>query len=90
MEHRSPRRPEPPVGRSRTRRRRAHLLPLLPRRRVAVFFLLADKPRRPPSLTHALRPVATEVRTSFSRPSKDAPTFEPRGNAPFAPFRCRW
>jgi hypothetical protein len=54
-------------GRSRTRRRRARLLPLLPRRCTTVFFLHADEPRRPSSPMPALRPVATKVRTS--RPS---------------------
>jgi hypothetical protein len=58
------------VWRSRTRHRRARLLSPLPRRRVAVFFLLADEPHQPSSPTPALRPVATEVRTSFSFPPR--------------------
>jgi hypothetical protein len=55
-------------GRSRTRRRQGCLLPLLQRRHDAVFFLLADEPCRPSSPVHALRPVATKVRTSFPCP----------------------
>jgi hypothetical protein len=74
-------------GRSRPRRRRACLLPLPPRRRAAVLFLLADEPRRPSSPTPALWPVATKVRTSFPLPSVDAPAFEPRGNAILASRR---
>jgi hypothetical protein len=58
-------------GRSRTRRRRERLLPLLPllaRRRAAafLFFLLAGKPHHHTTPTPALRPVATEVRTTAS------------------------
>jgi hypothetical protein len=68
-------------GKSRPRRRQARLLPLPPRRRTAVVFLLADKLRRLSSPTPALRPVATKVRTSFPQP------FEPRGNATLAPSR---
>jgi hypothetical protein len=79
-------------GRSRTRRRQAHLpplLPLLPRRRAAVVFVFlpADEPRHLSSPTPALRPVATKVRTSIPLPFVDAPTFEPRGNV--SPALCR-
>jgi hypothetical protein len=74
-------------GRSRPRSRRVRLLPLPPRRCAAVFFLLANKSRRPSSPTPALRPVAPKVRTSFPLPSMDAPAFEPRGNATLAPRR---
>jgi hypothetical protein len=59
-------------GRSRTRRRREHLVPLLPvlpRRRATTFvFLPADEPHHHTSLTPALRPVATKVRTTASLP----------------------
>jgi hypothetical protein len=76
-------------GKSRPRRRRARLLPLPPCPHAAVFFLLADEPRRPSSRTLALRPVATKVRTSFPVPFVDGPAFEPRGNATLAPRRRR-
>jgi hypothetical protein len=62
-------------GKSRPRRHRARLLPLPPRHRAAVFFLLTDDLRRPSSPTPALRPVATKVRTSFPLPFVDAPAF---------------
>jgi hypothetical protein len=75
-------------GRSQTRRRRARLLALLPHHHAVVFILLADEPHRPSSPTPTLRPVATEVRTSFpcplwtprpsSRGERDAPTAPPR------------
>jgi hypothetical protein len=60
-------------GRSRTRRRRAHLpplLPLLPRRHAAAafIFLPTDEPRHRTSPTPARRPVATKVRTNTSLP----------------------
>jgi hypothetical protein len=78
-------------GRSRTRRRRERLLPLLPllpRRRAAafLFFLLAGKPHHHSTPMPALRLVATEVRTTASpllwllRPSS-------RGGTPDAPRR---
>jgi hypothetical protein len=60
-------------GRNRTRRRREHLLPLLPlpprRRAAATFgFLPADEPCHRTSLTPALRLVATKVRMATSLP----------------------
>jgi hypothetical protein len=60
-------------GRSRTRRRHAHLpplLPLLPRRHAAAafVFLPADESRHRTSPTPALRLVATKVRTSTPLP----------------------
>jgi hypothetical protein len=57
-------------GRSRTSRRREHLLPLLPRRRAAAsfVFLPTDEPRHRTSPTPALRPVATKVRMTTSLP----------------------
>jgi hypothetical protein len=77
-------------GRGRTHRRRARLLPLLPRRHVVVFFLLADKPRRPSSLTPVLRPVATEVRTSFPCPLwTPRPSSRGERDARTAPLRRR-
>jgi hypothetical protein len=57
-------------GRSRTRRRRERLLPLLPllpRRRAAAFvFFPADEPHHHTAPTPALRPVANKVRTTTS------------------------
>jgi hypothetical protein len=58
-------------GRSRTRHERLHpLLPLPPRRRAAtlLFFLLAAEPHHHSTPMPALRPVATEVRTTSPLP----------------------
>jgi hypothetical protein len=79
-------------GRSRTRRRQAHLpplLPLLPRHRTTVVFVFlpADEPRHLSSPTPALWPMATKVRTSIPLPFVDALAFEPRGNVSPAPRR---
>jgi hypothetical protein len=52
-------------GKSRPHCRQVLLLPLPPRRRTAVIFLLADETRRLSSSTPALQPVATKVRTIF-------------------------
>jgi hypothetical protein len=57
-------------GRSRTRRRRERLLPLLPllpRHRAAAFiFFPADEPHHHTAPMPALRPVATKMRTTAS------------------------
>jgi hypothetical protein len=81
-------------GRSRTRRRRERLvplLPLLPRRRVAFAFLPADEPRHRTSPAPALRPVATKVRTTVSLPMW-MPRPSSRGGtcSRFAPPRRHW
>jgi hypothetical protein len=77
-------------GRSRTRRRQAHLPPLPPRRRTAVIFVFlpADEPHHLSSPTPALRPVDTKVRTTFPLPFVAALAIEPRGNVSPAPRRC--
>jgi hypothetical protein len=72
-------------GRSRTRRRRERLLPLLPllpRRRAAAFvFLPVDEPHHHTSPTPALRPVATQGEDDCFPAHVDAPAFAPRWNA---------
>jgi hypothetical protein len=83
-------------GRSRTRRHRERLLPLLPllpRRRAAafLFFLLASKPHHHTTPTPALGPVATKVRTTASLPMwMPRPSSRGGTRSRTAPPRRRW
>jgi hypothetical protein len=72
---------------SRTRRRRARLLPLLPRHHATVFIFLTDK-HAPPLFTDACATArGHRGENELPRSSVDALAFETRGNAPFAPRR---